>query len=731
MATVVLDQDFPCSLLIHIPFPTQRLAISALRALRVDEELSPLVQRSFALVAETHAAGADAVFAAQSADNAEQNVLRVDYKATTNRMLRVAVNGFFESLGLIIQIMEELDVDVLHEGGLEDLEGVQGVVKGNDGVEKVRKTILELAFWHHPSRVAWVTSERPGDGELHEMRSPEKMQPGYTFQTLFVTLSLILLAHGSFNPTEATISSTHHDLFTGLTTCREVVSSFLSRIEVLNTHTNAVISSNPDCLAEADAADALLAANNGSAIGRLFCVPTVLKDNYDASFTPTTAGCLALANSTTPNYNAPVVDALKKAGAIILAKVNLHELALEGLSVSSVGGQTINPYDYTRTPGGSSGGTGAAVAASFAVWGTGTDTVNSLRSPASANSLFSVRPTRGLISRAGVIPISYTQDAVGPIGRCVEDVATALTVMASVGYDEQDNATALVPAGVRGTDYTAHLYAGSLQGLRLGLVEGFFNRTPSPENDPVNEAMANVTSKLANTGATIVPITDPYYNATAIADLDTQRYEYRESMDSYLNRSAMSSTNNASVPKSLQDIYAIPPGDFLVIPSQHEYVRTALVSSTSNATYNAIQAGIRNLTLYLQQTFTSNALDAIIYPEQKNLVVPIGSPSQSGRNGILAALTGSPVVTVPVGFSNSTATAPEGVPIGMEILGRSWTEEKLLRIALQIQEIHRVRRTPGWAKEDVELVAHGSVPVVEPERRNIPPAYPVGTLGEN
>ncbi|KAF2774213.1 amidase signature enzyme [Teratosphaeria nubilosa] len=667
MATVTLDPEFPCSLLIHIPFPTQRLASSALRSLQVDEELSPLVTRAFSLVSQTQST--DAPPAAPSADTAEQNVLRVEYKATTNRMLRVAVNGFFESLGLIVQIMEELDVDVLHEGALQDLEGVQGVVKGKDGVD--------------------------------------------------------------FNPIEATIASTHHDLFTGLTTCREVISSFLSRIEALNTHTNAVISTNPDCLVEADAADAPLAANNGNSSGRLFCIPTVLKDNYDASFAPTTGGCLALATSTTPNYNAPVVDALNKAGAIILAKVNLHELALEGLSVSSLGGQTINPYDNTRTPGGSSGGTGAAVAASFAVWGTGTDTVNSLRSPASANSLFSLRPTRGLISRAGIIPISYTQDAVGPIGRCVEDVAAiALTVMASVGNDEQDNATALVPAGVRGTDYTAHLSAGSLKGLRLGLVEGFFNRTPSPENDPVNEAMANNTSKLANAGATIVPIADPYYNATAIADLDTQRCEYRESMDAYLNRPVMSSTNNASVPTSLHDIYAIPPGDFLVISSQYEYVRTALVSSTSNATYNAIQAGIRNLTLYLQQTFTSNNLDALIYPEQKNLVVPIGSPSQSGRNGILAALTGSPVVTVPVGFTESTASAAEGVPIGMEILGRSWTEEKLLQIAYQIQDIHRVRKTPVWARHEVVVKAYEDVSVVEPDRRDISPAYPVGTLGE-
>lgn len=271
-----------------------------------------------------------------------------------------------------------------------------------------------------------------------------------------------------YDPREATIASTHHSLYTGLTTCREVVSSFLSRIERLNNHTNAIISLDPHALSIADQQDNQLKASNGS-FGSLFCIPILLKDNYDTADIPTTGASLALAKSQ-PTIDAPAVAALKKAGAIILGKANLHELALEGLSVSSLGGQTINPYDDTRTPGGSSGGSGAAVAASFCIWATGTDTVNSLRSPASANSLFSCRPTRGLVSRAGIIPISYTQDAIGPIARSVEDVATALTFMASVGFDSEDNTTALVPAGIYGTDYMEGLTQGSLKGLRLGYV---------------------------------------------------------------------------------------------------------------------------------------------------------------------------------------------------------------------------------------------------------------------
>ncbi|KAK4507885.1 hypothetical protein PRZ48_001620 [Zasmidium cellare] len=551
----------------------------------------------------------------------------------------------------------------------------------------------------------------------------------YAFKTIVLSLLPLAVATTSngFDPREATIASTHHSLDTGLTTCREVVSSFLSRIERLNNHTNAIISLNPHALSIADQQDAQLRSNNGS-YGPLFCIPILLKDNYDTADIPTTGGNLALAQSQ-PSKDAPVVATLKKAGAIILGKANLHELALEGLSVSSLGGQTINPYDSSRTPGGSSGGTGAAVASSFCVWGTGTDTVNSLRSPASANNLYSCRPTRGLISRAGVVPISYTQDALGPIARSVEDVATALTVMASVGFDADDNTTALVPAGTYGTNYMSSLTKGSLKGLRLGLVEGFFNKTTSPENDPVNNAMAQTVAKLRKAGATIVPITSSLYNSSAIlASLDTQRFEYRESMDAYLERPSLGGQH----PSTLNELYS--GHDYLVIPSQYEYVNTSLVSSTANTTgrqgsYATVKQGVANLTLALAETFTANGLDALIYPEQTNIVVRVGSPSQSGRQGILAALTGSPVVTIPVGFSNATATAPEGVPIGMEILGRPWTEEKLLQIAYQWQSLARVRKTPSWAKEVVPVKSYTAVPSITPNRGNIPAAYPVGTLG--
>jgi Asp-tRNA(Asn)/Glu-tRNA(Gln) amidotransferase A subunit family amidase len=524
-----------------------------------------------------------------------------------------------------------------------------------------------------------------------------------------------------FDAREATVEGVHNALFGGLTTCRAVVSAFIARIEEFNPVVNAIIALNPEALSIADDMDLQLAAGNATA--PLFCIPILLKDNYDAIGMNTTGGCLDLAGSR-PTADSPAAAAFKKAGAIILGKANLHELALEGLSVSSLGGQTVNPYDHTRTPGGSSGGSGAAIGTSFAVFATGTDTVNSLRSPASANSLFSFRPTRGLITRVGVIPISYTQDTIGAMARNLRDLAAALTVMAGIGYDPRDNETALAPPEAWGKDYSAALYGGSLKGLRIGVLEGFFNNTPSAETTPVISVMSDVLSSLASAGVELVNITESIYNATTIsAQLDVQTSEYRELLDAYLSNSELEGDH----PKTFNELYT--SGKFLVIPSQYAYVNTAFVSSTSNASYIAKQRGITNLTTALRATFVSNNLDAIVYPEQKNLVVKIGSPSQSGRNGILAALTGNPVLVVPAGFSPPTADAPVGVPIGMEILGRPFTEEKLLNIAQHVSEVLApVRKMPVFANYSVEAKEYESVPVIKPNNGNINAAYPIGKL---
>ena len=520
-----------------------------------------------------------------------------------------------------------------------------------------------------------------------------------------------------YDAREASTYSIHSYLSQHIHTCREITEAHLARIEAHNPVMNSMIALNPKALLEADAKDNFL--KEGNMTGPLFCVPILLKDNFDTIDMNTTGASLALRNSR-PTANAPVVTALIIAGAIILGKTNLHEMALEGLSVSSLGGQTINPYDHSRTPGGSSGGTGAAIAASFAVFGTGTDTVNSLRSPASANSLFSIRPTRGLLSRNGVIPISGTQDAVGPIARNLDDLAIALTVMASVGRDKDDTATEDIPASLLGYDYAAAARGGKIRGKRFGLIEGFFNHTASNETDPVNDVMDEMIASLLTAGATIIPIMNPIYDSPQIlANCDTQTHEYREELNKYLARPSLQGTH----PESFEELYN--SDDAFVIPHQHPYIRTAFTTSTTNASYTKIQTNIKNLRQVIEETFSFHNLDALIYPQQSNLVVKIGAPNQYGRNGIMAAVTGFPVLTVPAGFSEVTPDAPLGVPVGMEILGLKWTEAELLRLAKAIAEVRPVRRPPRstdtlvarWQQRYVE------VPPILPNPANVPEAY--------
>ena len=522
---------------------------------------------------------------------------------------------------------------------------------------------------------------------------------------------------GDFEALEATVGSIHHALFNGRTTCRAVVEAHLARIETLNPAINAIISLNKDSLKIADQYDEILSTGNAS--GPLFCIPTLLKDNFDTQDMPTTGGCLALKNNC-PTEDAAVVSALKEAGAVILGKTNMHEMALEGLSVSSLGGQTLNPYDLTRTPGGSSGGTGAAIAASFAVIGTGTDTMNSLRSPASANSLYSVRPTRGLISRAGIIPVSRTQDAVGPIARTVEDLAIVLNVMATTGPEKDERLALEDSTRSQNPEFLAAVKETVSENLRLGLIQGFMNASTSSEVGPVNDVMNTAISAIRAHGSSVVPIESPeLVSATILESCDTQRFEYREQLNKYL------STATGAFPKSLNELYSSQ--NFLVIPRQYPFIDSAKISSPQNDTYASKLRHIEHYTRMIDSVFRDQKLDALIYPEQSNLVVKIGSPSQIGRNGILAAVTGFPVVTVPVGFSSPTQDAPLGIPIGMEIVGPRWSEAKIMRIA-QFFDRTLPSRKPPQLNEPVFQTCYRDVPFITPNASNIPGAYPVGFL---
>jgi amidase len=484
-----------------------------------------------------------------------------------------------------------------------------------------------------------------------------------------------------FVPEEATVASLHAAIMAGRISCVQVTRAFLDRIAAYDHRgpaLNAIITINPRALDVAADMDRLDAA----AIARrpLHCVPVILKDNYDTADMPTTGGSVTLAK-VIPSTDGLVVRRLRDAGAIILAKANLMELAWSGTTASSLGGQTRNPYDLTRTPGGSSGGTGAAIAASFGVLGTGSDTGQSIRSPASANSLVGVRPTRGLVSRAGIIPLSTTQDAAGPITRTVEDAAHMLDAIA--GYDLDDAVTAFSIGKIPKT-YTSGLTKDGLAGARLGLLTDFLGREAIHE--PINAVVEAAVAKMTALGATIVSVSIPGLEDLT-RDLSLINFEFKPAFNAYL------AALGARAPVKTLDEF-IARGEF------HPALRSGLLAAQKmadppgSAEYKQILLRRNDLRQAVMTVIAANKLDALLYPHQKRLVVPIGE-EQVERNGVLSNGTGFPAVTFPGGFSPRTASAPLGVPVGLELLGPDWSEATLLKLAYAFQEGARVRKPPA------------------------------------
>ncbi len=455
---------------------------------------------------------------------------------------------------------------------------------------------------------------------------------------------------------------------------------YLNRIEAYDDQgpaLRAIINVNPRAMALADAMDRDYVA--GTALRPLHCIPIVLKDNFDTADMPTTGGSLTLARSIPPD-DAFVVKRFREAGAIIIAKANLTELALTGTTVSSLGGQTKNPYDLTRTAGGSSGGTGAAIAANFGVLGTGSDTGQSIRSPSSATSLVGLRPTRGLISRDGIMPFSATQDEIGPITRTVEDAARMLDVMA--GYDAADPITAF-GAGHIPKSYTTALAADGLKDTRLGLLTDFMGSETI--HAPVNRVVEDAVAKMIIMGATVVRVSIPDL-AALTRNLSLMSLEFQPTFNRYL----ASLGPNAPV-KTFAEF--MTRGEF------HPSLKTILegylrvVDGPEQPEYPEQLRRRAALRQALMTVMAANRLDALLYPHQRRLVVPIGE-DQAERNGVLSNSTGFPALTFPGGFSPPTGDAPIGVPIGLEFLGPEWTEMTLLKLAYAFEQGARSRKPP-------------------------------------
>ena len=481
-----------------------------------------------------------------------------------------------------------------------------------------------------------------------------------------------------FHLDEATISDVHAAYKSGALTSVRLVQAYLERIRACDQagpKLNVVIFLNPRALEEAAALDEHF-RRTGKFVGPLHGIPVLLKDNVNTNDMPTTGGSLSLAGYT-PATDAAITQKLRSAGAIILAKVNLHEFAIWGETVSSIQGQTLNPYDLTRTPGGSSGGTGAGVAANFAIAGIGTDTVNSIRSPASANSIVGIRPTLGLVSRAGIIPYSFTQDAAGPLTRTVTDAAKMLNVL--VGYDPNDPATAW-SVGNTEEDYTKFLKVNGVQGKRIGVLRSFFGIAPI--NDEVNIIASQAVEDLKRSGATVVELNTPDLDSGKLSsDISVHLYEFKPAINAYL------AAGNTPV-KSLEEI--ISSGKF------HPNIGDNITKAQGLAMDDSYRLRLQKrseLQQRVMKIMADERLDAIMFPHQKRLVVPIGE-TQVERNGALGSVTGFPSIVVPGGFSSPTPTATLGVPVGIEFLGRPWSEKVLVEIAYGYEQATKHRHPP-------------------------------------
>jgi amidase len=506
--------------------------------------------------------------------------------------------------------------------------------------------------------------------------------------------------------TSATIADLQAAMAKGTLTSEKLTGLYLARVAAFDKSgpaINAVITLNPKAIEVAKALDAERKA--GKVRGPLHGIPIVLKDNINTFDLPTTAGSQLLAGSIPPS-DAYVTKKLREAGCVIVAKVNLSEWAGSGGSVggttdtaiikagqvpngfSSMGLQTLNPHDLTRGPSGSSGGTGAAIAAAFAQFGLGTDTGGSVRGPSSANGIVGLKPTHGLMSRAGIVPLALSFDTAGPMARSVYDVAVALSVM--TGIDPNDDATKK-SAGNFQKDYTKSLKTGSLKGARIGIARDFMGKDAG--TDAVVEAAI---VKLKELGAIVVDdvrypqyllaAKQPIYNTLVAAEFKAQVTEYLK-------------TTKPGFPKSFDEVVALSndpetnyrsPGKAFGL--KYNSTRTldltdARYLAIKNEQLAAVKSGINAL-------FTAYKLDAIVYPTSPRPATPImpANPPTPGAGGdsptSFANETGYPDLIIPAGMT------PEGLPVTISFFGPAWSESKLLGYGYDFEQATKARVLP-------------------------------------
>ena len=475
-------------------------------------------------------------------------------------------------------------------------------------------------------------------------------------------------------------------LASGALTSRALTQAYLDRIAAMDKKgpaINAVIELNPDALKEADALDAERKA--GKLRGPMHGLPVLLKDNIDAVGMANSAGSLALADNH-PGADAFVVARLRAAGAVILGKTNLSEWAnfRSTRSVSgwsSRGGQTKNAYVLDRNPCGSSAGTGAAIAASFAAFGVGTETDGSIICPSSVNGLVGLKPTVGLVSRNGIIPISVSQDTAGPMGRTVADVALLLGAMAAT--DEADPA-GHASAGNIPTDYASFLKPDALKGKRFGL----FRQTMGFHPD-VDAAMNKAVAAIKAAGGEVVDVKVPTFGKWDKPEFEVLLYEFKDGLNAYLAK-------HGSAQKSLESLIAwdsAHAADTMPIFGQEIFEQAQKKGPLSDAAYRKSRDDARRLagTQGLVATLEKNNLDALIAPSMAPAwpTDPVLGDHFLGAGYGIAAVAGTPSITVPMGDVR-------GLPIGLAFMGRAYSEPELLGFAYAYEQATHARKPPRY-----------------------------------
>lgn len=481
---------------------------------------------------------------------------------------------------------------------------------------------------------------------------------------------------------EVTVASLQAAMASGETSARKIAEGYLARIADVDKKLNSIIELNPDALAIADAMDKERSA--GKIRGPLHGIPVVIKDNIDtADKMHTTAGSLALVDAPTPKQDAFLVKQLRSAGAVVLGKTNLSEWA-NFRSTRSVsgwsgrGGQTRNPYQLDRNPCGSSSGSGSAIAANLAAIAVGTETDGSIICPAATCGIVGIKPTLGLVSRAGVIPLAHSQDTAGPMTRTVADAAALLTVL--VGADANDPITA--EAARNKKDYTQFLRMDGLKGMRVGVARQYFGR-----NDKVDRLIEPHVKVLSEGGATLIDVTFPKLQSFGDAEYDVLLYEFKEDLNKYL-------AGRGGKVRSLADVI-----EFNTRNADRElqyFGQEILLQAQEKGDLN--ERAYRIALLQTKMMTQEQGIDAVMDKDKLDAIVApsggvawltdlIGGDCGVFESSSLAAVAGYPNITVPAGYI-------QGLPAGISFFGRAFSEHVLIKAAFAFEQTTKARRKP-------------------------------------